>query len=113
MRTIVITGASAGIGLAVAVRLADGGDRVIAGVRHAGRAAAVAAAARAAGVAVEPIEMDVCSDMSVSAAINAIQERYGAIDALVCNAGAGAIGTLEELSMEAIRAAMEVNFYGV
>lgn len=112
-RTIVIAGASGGMGLSAALQFAAAGDRVIAGVRSAARAEPVRAAALAAGVEIDPIVMDVGDDASVSSAFNTIADRYGAIDVMIANAGVGALGTLEELTIADIRLAMEVNFYGV
>ena len=112
-RCVVITGASAGIGLSAARQFAAAGDRVVAGVRHIGRADAVRAAAAEHGVEIDVVEMDVCDDDSVAGAIGEIEGRHGQIDVLVANAGVGSLGTLEELELDDFRAAMEVNFYGV
>jgi len=111
-RTIVITGASRGMGLSAALQFAAAGDKVVAGVRSESGLAGVRDAAAAAGVAVEAVVMDVCDDASVRAAIGGVFDRHGQIDVLVANAGVGAMGTLEELSMDALRSAMEINFYG-
>src|SRR5262249_28996669 len=47
------------------------------------------------------------------AAFADIDARHGAVDVLVANAGVGALGTLEELSLDELRDAMEVNYFGV
>jgi len=112
-RTVVVTGASRGMGLSAALQFAAAKDRVIAGVRSEDSLAHVRSAAAAAGVDVEPVLMDVCDDQSVTSAFDDIIKRYGEVDVMVANAGVGAVRTLEELSMADLRAAMEINFYGV
>jgi NAD(P)-dependent dehydrogenase (short-subunit alcohol dehydrogenase family) len=101
------------MGLSAALEFAAAKDRVIAGVRSEDGLAHVRSAAAAAGVDVEPVLMDVCDDQSVTAAFDDIARRHGEIDGMVANAGVGAVRTLEELSMADLRAAMEINFYGV
>jgi NAD(P)-dependent dehydrogenase (short-subunit alcohol dehydrogenase family) len=112
-RCVVVTGASAGIGLSAACQFAEAGDRVVAGVRNAERAAPVLDAAARLGVEIDVVEMDVRDDASVAAAFQLVDSRHGPVDVLVANAGTGALGTLEELSIDELREAMEVNFYGV
>jgi NAD(P)-dependent dehydrogenase (short-subunit alcohol dehydrogenase family) len=112
-RTVVITGASRGMGLSAALQFAAAGDRVVAGVRSESGQAEVREAARARGVDLETVVMDVCDDAQVAAGIDGVFQRHGQVDVLVCNAGVGAVRTLEELSLDDLRAAMEINFYGV
>ncbi|MCL5776584.1 SDR family oxidoreductase [Limibaculum sp. FT325] len=84
-RTLLITGASRGIGLAMVRAAAGRGDRVIACVRDPGSAADLAAAARGAAPGAIAIRAaDVTDPASLAAAALAEQ---GAIDVVVCNAG--------------------------
>lgn len=102
-RVIVVTGTSSGIGRAVAALLATEGWRVIGTRRRAG----------------EPIEgvdarlMDVVSDQSVSDCVTSVLRDYGRIDAVINNAGAGHVATLEDDSLDDIKQVMDVNFFGV
>lgn len=112
-RVIVVTGASAGIGLAAAVQFAAQGDRVVASMRDLSRKDALEAAASAAGVELEFQELDVADDDSVDRAFEEIHARHGRVDVLVGNAGIGNLGTLEEMSMDDLRWVMEVNFFGI
>lgn len=112
-RVVVVTGASAGIGLAAAVQFAAQGDRVIASMRDLSRKKALEAAASTAGVELDVQELDVADDDSVAQAFEEIHARHGRVDVLVGNAGIGNLGTLEEMSMDDLRWVMEVNFYGV
>lgn len=108
-KTVLITGTSSGIGLSTAVAAARSGWRVIATMRDTAKAGALLAAAEEAGVAVEVRALDVTDPASVEACLAGLDR----LDALVNNAGAGHVGTLEQESVEDVRAVMEVNFFGV
>jgi gluconate 5-dehydrogenase len=82
----VVTGATSGLGNAMAAALAAAGARVAVTSRERARAQAAAAAL---GPAATGIEMDVRDESSVLAATDEIQERFGGIDVLVNNAGIG------------------------
>ncbi|MER5642558.1 SDR family NAD(P)-dependent oxidoreductase [Kitasatospora sp. NPDC002227] len=108
-KTVLITGTSSGIGLATAVAAARGGWRVLATMRDTAKAGALRAAAEQAGVELEVRELDVTDPASVAACFAGIDR----LDAVVNNAGAGHLGTLEQESVDEVRGVMEVNFYGV
>ncbi|MFF3067851.1 SDR family NAD(P)-dependent oxidoreductase [Kitasatospora sp. NPDC057904] len=112
---VLITGTSSGIGLAAAVSAARAGFHVVATMRDTGRAGALRAAAEEAGVAgrVEVERLDVTDPASVAACLDAVVARYGRLDAVVNNAGAGRVGTIEQDGMEPVRFTMEVNYFGV
>ena len=112
-RVVLITGASRGIGLATAVAFASAGDSVVATMRDTAQSGPLKAAAAAAGVRVEVAELDVVSDESVEKAFADLVAAYGRIDVLVCNAGTGTHGTLEELTIEDLQRSLEVNYLGV
>ncbi|MCX4748861.1 SDR family oxidoreductase [Kitasatospora sp. NBC_01287] len=113
--TVLITGTSSGIGLATAVAAAQAGWRAVATMRDPGKAGALLAAAEAAGVRelVEVRALDVTDPASVEACVAGIAADHGRLDAVVNNAGAGHVGTIEQQSVEQVRAVMEVNFFGV
>jgi NAD(P)-dependent dehydrogenase (short-subunit alcohol dehydrogenase family) len=110
-KTVLITGTSSGIGLATAVAAARSGWRVIATMRETAKADGLRAAAEQAGVSanIEVRALDVTDPASVAACVGGFER----LDALVNNAGAGHLGTLERESVEAVREVMEVNFFGV
>jgi len=85
-RVAFVTGASRGIGRAIAMRLSALGAVVVAAAR-AGNAAATVDEIRAAGGTAEAIDLDVTDATAAEAAIKSMTERHGRIDILVNNAG--------------------------
>ncbi|MCX4717485.1 SDR family NAD(P)-dependent oxidoreductase [Streptomyces virginiae] len=112
-RTVLITGTSSGIGLAAAIAAARAGWRTVATLRDTGRADALRKAAVEAGVEIDIRQLDVVDEDSVTAAVEGVVADYGRLDAVVNNAGAGHVGTLELESVADVREVMEVNFFGV
>jgi gluconate 5-dehydrogenase len=95
-RTALVTGSSAGIGLALAAGLAGAGARVVLNGRDPARLAQAAAQLRAAGAQVETAVFDVTDGAAVTRAIAAIEADVGPIDILVNNAGMQRRGPLEQ-----------------
>ncbi|MFI1645438.1 SDR family NAD(P)-dependent oxidoreductase [Streptomyces avidinii] len=111
--TVLITGTSSGIGLAAAIAAARAGWRTVATLRDTGRADALRKAAVEAGVELDIRQLDVVDEASVAAAVDGVIADYGRLDAVVNNAGAGHVGTLELETVADVREVMEVNFFGV
>src|SRR5258706_6725940 len=112
-KTVLITGATDGLGKAVAVLLTKRGCRVFAAGLSSEKLAQIDAVARAKKVLLESVALDVCSDDSVRSGVNHVLAKAGAIDVLVNNAGVNYTAAVEDLSMEAWRAQFETNFFGV
>jgi NAD(P)-dependent dehydrogenase (short-subunit alcohol dehydrogenase family) len=112
MANVLITGTSSGIGLATALALGRAGHKVYATMRNPVRAPELAEGAASEGLPISILTMDVDSDQSVSDCLAAIDRQDEQIDVLVNNAGVERHGTVEELPMEAFRAAMETNYFG-
>ncbi|MEU4090936.1 SDR family NAD(P)-dependent oxidoreductase [Streptomyces sp. NPDC026673] len=114
-RTVLITGTSSGIGLAAAVAAARAGWNVVATMRDPGKADALREAAAKAGVSehVHVKRLDVTDPRLVAACVEDVVVEFGALDAVVNNAGAGHVGTIELETVADVRATMEVNFFGV
>ncbi|MGV9563351.1 SDR family oxidoreductase [Streptomyces sp. NPDC003480] len=112
-KVVLITGTSSGIGLESAIAAARAGWTTVATLRDPHRADALRDAADRAGVTLDIRQLDVTDPASVSAAIEGTLADHGRLDALINNAGAGHVGTIENESVEDVRRVMEVNFFGV
>ncbi|WP_354637632.1 SDR family oxidoreductase [Kitasatospora camelliae] len=112
-KVVLITGTSSGIGLAAAVAAAKAGWRTVATLRDPARADRLRKAAADAGVELDIRRLDVVDEASVAAAVDGVIADYGRLDAVVNNAGAGHLGTLENETVADVRQVMEVNFFGV
>lgn len=106
-RTIVITGASSGIGREAAIRLASMGHRVFACARSIDTMESL----KPYGIV--PVYMDVSSDDSVHEALDTIMKQVVGIDVVINNAGYGEYGMIEEVPIEAVKSQFEVNLFGV
>jgi NAD(P)-dependent dehydrogenase (short-subunit alcohol dehydrogenase family) len=106
MTTVLITGASRGIGRAAALALDRAGHDVIAGVRHSEAAARLAAEA---SERLRTVLLDVTDAASIRAAADAVGGR---LDALVNNAGVVVGGIVEALDLDDLRRQLEVNVVG-
>ena len=107
-----ITGTSSGIGLSLAVDLAQRGHQVVATMRNTAKAERLKVAATEAGVKLDIRELDVTNESQVAGVIDAVVEEHGSIDVLVNNAGAPYVGSLEQVSYDQLNATMDVNFTG-
>ena len=109
--TVLITGASTGIGAACAIRLAAAGMHVYAGVRED----AAGAALRAQNAAlITPLHLDVTDAESIAAAVATLDAQLGdtGLNGLINNAGIAIGGPLEVLPMNEIRRQFDVNVFG-
>ncbi|MEM9360084.1 MAG: glucose 1-dehydrogenase [Pseudomonadota bacterium] len=108
-----ITGSSAGIGLALASGMAEAGASVIINGRTSEKVAAAAAPLLAAGHNVHEKTFDVIDAAAVDQAISEIEADIGGIDILVNNAGIQRRGALEDFPVETWRELMSTNLDGV
>lgn len=106
----IVTGASRGIGKAIAIAAMEVGHQVAAGVRNLKD---VEDLTQQFGDACLPLEMDMTKADSLHNSFEIIIQKWGRVDVLINNAGYGLWGMMEELSMEQIRHQMEVNFFGL
>ena len=111
--SVLITGATDGLGKAAALLLAKRGYRVFAAGRSAAKRAQLDALAREKRLPLETLEMDVCDDASVKAGVLSVLDKAGAIDVLINNAGLVYAGAVEDLRMEDWRRQFETNLFGV
>jgi NAD(P)-dependent dehydrogenase (short-subunit alcohol dehydrogenase family) len=112
-QTVLITGATDGLGKAAALLLAARGYHVFAAGRSEEKRAQLDALAHQKKLPLETLEMDVCDDVSVQRAVASVYQKSGAIDVLINNAGFVQVGAVEDLRMEDWRRQFETNFFGV
>lgn len=115
--TVLVTGTSSGFGELISKTLASSGYRVFATMRdiksrNAEPAKALLDWAKAQGVSLEVVELDVADDESVRKGVEQILASAGQIDVVVNNAGASARGPLEAFSMDQIAGLIGLNALG-
>ena len=108
-RVALVTGASRGIGAAIAAALAEAGVAVAINYRQRAEAERVAAAIRQRGGRVVTVRADVSVGDAVAAMVQGVSGELGAIDILVNNAGIAVARTLDELSEQDFDQAIAVN----
>lgn len=110
--TVIVTGASAGIGHATALEFARRGANVVLAARREDRLRDLAARIERIGVQSLVVVTDVSRTSDVERMVQAAIGRFGQVDVLVNNAGFGFSGTIEETSEADMRELMDVNYMG-
>ena len=108
-KVAVVTGASKGIGRAIAPELAEAGARLVVNARGRESLDAVAAELRARGAEVEVVSADVAAPPGATTIIDATQRRFGRLDVLVNNAGKGSPKPILEQTDDDWHASLELN----
>lgn len=106
-RTILITGASSGIGKDAAIRLAELGHTVYTAARRIEKMKDLRE------IGCHPLKVDITNEDEVDSAFQTIQENHGGIDILVNNAGYGLYGAMEDIPIEDARYQFDVNLFGL
>lgn len=105
--TVLVTGASSGIGAATARLLLERGWRVFAAARR------LEAMEPLAAMGAEVLALDLSQERSRQELVDQLTAKVGALDALVNNAGFAEVGPLETMALERARAIFEVNVFGL
>ncbi len=105
--TVLVTGASSGIGKATAMYLAQHGYNVYGAARRVEKLLDLKE------YGVKPIALDVTQEDSLTACIEQILKESGRIDILINNAGSGYYGALEDMPLSDAKYQLEVNLFGV
>jgi len=106
-KTVLITGASSGIGEETVKALLAAGHTVYAGARRVDRMKGLAEAGA------RLLSLDVTDDASMTAAVQTVLREAGRIDVLINNAGYGSYGALEDVPPEEARRQFDVNLFGL
>ena len=109
---VAITGASAGIGRACAERLARDGSAVVLSARRADRLREVATAITAAGGRAHVVPGDVTRADDMRVLVDEAVRAFGRLDVMICNAGIGFHGTLDESTPDVVKRLVDVNVLG-
>ena len=112
-QVVLITGASSGIGAALARQFAREGAKLVLVARRRERLDALSAGLAATGTRVLVRAGDVTQRSDLDAAIAAASAHFGRLDVAVANAGFGVVGTVEKLGIEDFRRQFETNVFGV
>jgi len=113
-QVVIVTGASAGIGEALALQLANQGAKVVIAARRAERLEEVAAECRSLGGEVLAVPTNVSDEAQCKALIEKAVEKFGRLDLLVNNAGLAASALFDEFpNLGLFKHTVDVNFYGV
>ena len=112
VRRVALTGASSGIGAAVARALGARGWSLALGARRMDRLEEVAKDAERSGGRVLARALDVTRPESIDAFFDAAESQLGAIDAVVSNAGVSFPGRLHELPVDSLRTELDTNLLG-
>jgi len=111
-RTLLITGASSGLGLEFAKAAAAAGAKLALAARRTERLVELATQIEAVGGRAVPITMDVQDEASVIAGFDAAQAALGPVDSVICNAGMNSVGLAVEIPAEEFERVLSVNLKG-
>ena len=112
-KTVVITGASGGIGSETAFAFARRGAKLVLSGRNQAALAKAAEGVRSLGAEAHIVPADVTSREQVENLVAKAIELTGRLDVMMLGAGYGVLGAVENVSLEEWRRQMDVNFWGV
>ncbi len=112
-RTILLSGASSGIGAHLATTLAAAGGCMVLGARRMDRVEKLANAIRATGGKALPVPLDVTDEASIAAAYDAAEAEFGTVDTIIANAGLATGGRSADVSHRLIRSVIDTNLTGL
>lgn len=112
-QVVIVTGASAGIGKALALLLAGQGAKVVIAARRAERLEEIASECRLLGAEVLVVPTDVADEAQCKALVERTLAVFGRLDMLICNAGLAASALFDDFpDLSLFRHTMDVNLYG-
>ncbi len=111
-KTVVVTGASSGIGEALAREFAARGARVVLGARSVQKLQLIAGEIRAGGGQAAYCGVDVSNPEECRELIDTAVREFGGVDVLICNAGLSMRAIFDDVDLEVLHKLMDVNFWG-
>ncbi|HXR28222.1 MAG TPA: SDR family oxidoreductase [Solirubrobacteraceae bacterium] len=112
-RAAIVTGASSGIGLAIARVLGEEGFALTLASRRAEKLEAAAAGLKADGFELQAIAANVADEAEIQKVVGAHRERYGRLDVLVNNAGVGVGAAVAEIATKRIDMQLDINLRSI
>lgn len=109
---VLVTGASQGIGRALAELAAKRGCKVLASARSLELLTELQAELKKAGHTLEVVQADISKPADRQKMVDAAMQHFGGLDILINNAGIGATGHFADTTPEVLRTIMETNFFG-
>jgi NAD(P)-dependent dehydrogenase (short-subunit alcohol dehydrogenase family) len=111
-KVALVTGSSSGIGYETALLLARNGFDTFATLRNMNKSKEISEVSERENLPLRVLQLDVNDDKSVTDAVNNILEEKKSIEVVVNNAGYGLMGSVEDSSLDEIKAQFETNFFG-
>lgn len=111
-KTVIITGASSGIGEAMAKVYADMGAKVVLGARNEEKLSALVEQIRAKGGEAAYCATDVTKPEECKRLVETAVETFGGVDILICNAGISMRAIFDDVELSVLHRLMDVNFWG-
>lgn len=111
-KVVIVTGASSGIGLAIAKEFASKGSKVVLAARNYNKLQQIETEILEKGQFAYAVETDVSKELEVKRLIEKTVEKYGDIHILINNAGISMRANFVDLNLDVFRKVMEINFWG-
>jgi NAD(P)-dependent dehydrogenase (short-subunit alcohol dehydrogenase family) len=111
-KVALITGSATGIGYEIAIHLARNGYLTYASMRDTQKARKIKEIAQTENLSLHVVQLDVTDYKSIDEAVNTVINESGRIDVLINNAGYGLMGSIEDMSVEELKAQFETNLFG-
>ncbi|MGS2737694.1 SDR family oxidoreductase [Sinomicrobium sp. M5D2P17] len=112
-KVVAVTGASAGIGKAIAIKLAENGAKVILGARNAELLAKIVEEIKSNGGEAVCVKTDVSNKTDMVRLINIAVSQYGKLDVIINNAGVAHLSRIDELNIDGWDEMIDINIKGV
>lgn len=112
-QVIVVTGASSGIGMAIAELAAESGARVVLSARSEPKLRTITDGLKERGLEATHVRANVTKPKDLDTVAHTAQECYGGIDTWINNAGVSIFGRLEDTSLDDAHQLFETNYWGV
>lgn len=112
-KRILITGATSGLGEALALRFARAGFRVAVASRNPQKVAATVERLEQAGGQALPITLDVTREEAFHSALETVESQWGGLDILVNNAGVLTAGKVQEIDLQTWQQSLDTDLWSV